>query len=222
MINEIAADDISKAFTKFKTLAATVQSNLANQTCSSLDDLVTTLDASPELMGVELSAFLHLIKMNCIQGEEVMSELFDSFEVSLNTIRYTSNSINSQGSYLVASMQEVYEECAPLKGTGVFNRMKNIVLTKLCGPENVFHDVITRAKADFEVELDDWADLASQRVGYEFENIIADFDRRFDNLEPDDQVKRDYRNELLFTVKEARRIVDTEIRAQLEQCAKFD
>jgi len=153
--------------------------------------------------------------------DENTTKLFRKLDSKVNEIRYNAISTEHPDSYVKKMMLPVYENCKLRTGKGVFAQMKEVVSKKLTGPKNIYLEIQETAIADFEEYVDSWVATARKDIGKDFQSIIDDFNRRFDNVEPEDETKREFRKELLDTVQKATRVMDTEMKAQLDACSVY-
>lgn len=118
-------------------------------------------------------------------------------------------------------MFPIYENCKLRSGPGVFKQLKDVISTKLTGAKNLYADVVDSGITDFEGYVDGWVKDVITEVGDEFQGIISAFNMRFDNVEPEDEAKQGFRKELLEKVRQATRVMETEMKAQLDACAAY-
>jgi len=153
--------------------------------------------------------------------DENTTKLFRKLDSKVNEIRYNAISTEHPDSYVKKMMLPVYENCKLRTGKGVFAQMKEVVSKKLTGPKNIY----PRNPGDYDCRLRRVCRLlvatARKDIGKDFQSIIDDFNRRFDNVEPEDETKREFRKELLDTVQKATRVMDTEMKAQLDACSVY-
>lgn len=108
-----------------------------------------------------------------------------------------------------------------MSGTGSHKARVEVMTQKLTGPTNIFLDVVECATTAFDGAVNQWASKAYKQLCGIFEEILTDFNRRFDNVEAEDETKRSFRRELLATVREARGVMDTKMKVQLDACASY-
>ncbi|KAK5703218.1 hypothetical protein LTR97_004167 [Elasticomyces elasticus] len=137
--------------------------------------------------------------------------------------------IQAEDSYFMASMNATYEACTIRKKAGkkggpgtTYNDMKDIMSTKLYGPQNVFTDIIGAAKTAFIQVVDDWHAETFQFISTQLQVIIDDFHNRFDNNEPDDGTKRPFRMELLEELDKVGAIMETRMTPQVKEIESYE
>ena len=174
-------------------------------------------------MGVDLPNFYELIDTKCDLVGDRFRTLWKELDSTVRTICYDATTVMSSKSYLMESMQTVYEECRLEHGTGSAERRRTKILEKLTGTKNVFLDIMTKAGTIFEQYLSEWAARVVRKISREFNDIVQDFNRRFDNVEEEDPIKKDFRNELFETVQKVRlEVVDGKLKEKLDECASYE
>ncbi|KAK3112880.1 hypothetical protein LTR53_010380 [Teratosphaeriaceae sp. CCFEE 6253] len=223
-INDIFQDNLLDGFATIKSTLIEVKDSVRKQLDLPLEQLDLDLRESPELMGLDLEGFHKLIEITRTTVDEEATSQFRDLERAINEIRYSATSIETATSYLMQHMKEVYQACQDRRkeaGSGTFKDMKTIMSTKLYGARNVFLGVMEMVASNLYYQVDGWTAAVEKQIGVQLNGIIRDFNNRFDNVEPEDQTKREFRQELLGTVKETMGMMDTEMAAVLKECEAF-
>lgn len=221
LVSEIAEEDLLEAFSRFTTSLESVKGAFLSNLDELLERLDTDLRESPELMGLNLDTFHKVIDLTRTTVDDNTTKLFRKLEGAVNNIRYHATSAETSDSYVAKSMQLAYDNCKLRSGAGVFKQLKDVISTKLTGPKNVFLDMTDGAIAEFEQYVDRWVASVDREIGQEFQNIVTDFNRRFDNVEPEDETKRQFKKELLQTVQKATKVMETEMHELLLECGTY-
>ncbi|TKA61884.1 hypothetical protein B0A55_11842 [Friedmanniomyces simplex] len=225
-ISLVVEEHLLEGFTQFKPTLNVVRDSMRQRLDEVLAQLDTDLKESPQLMGMTdtLKGFHTLIELTRTSVNEETTKMFRDLEKILSVIRYNITSIETDDSYLMTKMAVTYEAAkARLKqgGHGTFLELKNLISKKLYGVDNVFLEIVQSATQAFAQEVEGWHGKLQERIGKELHGIVRDFNNRFDDVEVEDQTKREFRRELLATVKEAMGVMETEMEEALGMCAAY-
>ncbi|KAK5730146.1 hypothetical protein LTR15_000080 [Elasticomyces elasticus] len=231
LIAHISETHLLDAFDGFRNFLGTLGDCMLDHPDNALVELDAELDDSPQLLGYpdalkDLKADIHSARTAIDEG--IRSRLAD-LNTAINVIRYNATKIQAEDSYFMASMNATYEACTIRKKAGkkggpgtTYNDMKDIMSTKLYGPQNVFTDIIGAAKTAFIQVVDDWHAETFQFISTQLQVIIDDFHNRFDNNEPDDGTKRPFRMELLEELEKVGAIMETKMTPQVKEIESYE
>lgn len=217
----IVADDLARAFALAKKTFDSIATELTDAIDAHLSLISTALNESEELMGMEMTAVSQSVDLTREDGKKEVQKLFRKLGAEMHTILHAATSAEDENSHILHSMLEVYAECKQMNGPGSHDRRKAAIKAKLLGANNVFLYNIEQTIGMFEDLVDKWSEVAEKRLGDAFETVVTNFNRRFDNEEVEDNVRKAFRLRLLKTVKDATAVKDTELKKQLLECDKY-
>lgn len=137
-------------------------------------------------------------------------------------------------------MKESYEASAEIKGrtqpldtlplyltnlpieNGAHKQRVAIIKAKLTGADNVFKDILSYTAAAFQDCVDEWATEVRDDFGRIFAEVVTDFHSRFNNDEVEDESKKAFREKLLLVAQGAKERINGPLKAEIEECAKYE
>ncbi|KAK5754079.1 hypothetical protein LTS12_015833 [Elasticomyces elasticus] len=230
-IAHISEEDLLNGFDEVKTALNEVASLVLGEVDGSLRDLEMQLSDCPELVGhdEDIQRFSDDIVNTRAVISQVGRKLFSELDTALNLIRYNATDVKADGSNLKSSMATTYEACNARKKAGkhggpgtTFNDMKSIMSMQLYGPDNVFNQVISSAQIACWKVVEQWHVKAFSKIARHLDVIVNNFHNRFDNDEPEDEVKRASRQKLLVTVRESWKTWETKLLLVAKQVEPHD
>ncbi|KAK4889742.1 hypothetical protein LTR27_011454 [Elasticomyces elasticus] len=230
-IAHISEEDLLNGFDEVKTALNEIASFGLGEVDGSLRDLEMQLSDCPELVGhdEDIQRFSDDIVNTRAVISQVGRKLFSELDTALNLIRYNATDVEADESYLKSSMTTTYEACNARKKAGkhggpgtTFNDMKSIMSMQLYGPDNVFNQVISSAQIACWKVVEQWHVKAFSKIARHLDVIVNNFHNRFDNDEPEDEVKRASRQKLLVTVRESWKTWETKLLPVAKQVESHD
>lgn len=219
---EVAATDLLAAFGRAKKAFRTIASQLTEEIESHLLDMSTALTESDELMGMDMGAVLESIEFMREDCRRQVQNVFRKLEANMDPIVHAATSGDNDESYILSAMAEAYAEAEEKSGKGSHDVRKGIIRAKMTGQEDVFNLTVGQTIDAFEDMIDrEWPGDAEKRLGEAFKTVIANFNRRFDNEEEEDEKRKEFRLRLLKVVKEAKAVADTDLKKKILECDQY-
>ncbi|KAK5676879.1 hypothetical protein LTS10_010643 [Elasticomyces elasticus] len=228
---QISEDDLLNVFDEIRANMHDFGSSLLGDILGTLLRLEKNLNGCPELIGhdEDIARFIKDIQTARANISRAARDLFFELDAAMNVIRYNSTDLEAEGSYFTSNMATTYEACNDRKKAGkhggpgaTYHDMKTIMSMKLCGPDNIFRDVINAAQDASWEAVNRWHANALNTIGYHLKVIVNNFNNRFDNDEPEDEVKRASRQKLLVTLRESMGISETELVPMAKEVESYE
>lgn len=208
---------LREQFSQLDDTVARAETTLASTLEELINDLTFDLRQHPVLVGLQLDPFFNTLR---IRGNKIGIRTSNTLAQLKKGIKNLKNCLFSpeERGIVQCYMKDAYSQCTAFpKGTkNVTARRRAIVRDRI--ESRLFSRCGEIAKAGFQAALNEWSEVAKERLQTVFAETHTDLQGLFDKSEETDDRDRCFRNSLQKKIVEMREVVEGELTEHLKAC----